>query len=87
MEMIEMDRQYPLLMVSNGDNRRGARVVLSLVLGDSTLGQLNMPPEFTPVFTLSDIWDINNDWVKYLISIKYNNDHPRMLRLELAEHM
>ena len=88
LETIEMDKQYPLLMVSNGDGSRGARVILSLVLGDNTLGRLYTPPEFTPVFTLLDILEINNDRVKYLISIKYIDDgHPRAPSLELANHM
>ena len=87
-ETIEMDKQYPLLIVPNGDNDRIARVILSLILGDNTLGRLYMPPEFTPVFTLSNTWEINNDRVKYLISIKYiDEDNPRVLRLELANHM
>ena len=42
-------------MVSNDEKRRVARGVLSLILGDNTLGRMYMPPEFTPVFTLSDI--------------------------------
>jgi hypothetical protein len=75
-------------MVSQDDDRRGARVVLSLMLGDNTLGRLYMPPEFTNAFTLSDIWNINNYRVKYVLSIvNIDAEHPRNLRLELAEHM
>ena len=45
-----------------------------------------MPPEFTPVFILSDIWKINYDSVKYVVSIvKIDGEHPRNLRLELDE--
>jgi len=88
METIEMDKKYPLLMVSNDEDRRGARVALSLTLGDNTLGRLYMPPEFTPVFTLSDIWNINNDRVKYVLSVvRIDAEHPRNLKLELAEQV
>ena len=47
-------KKYPLLMVSNDGNRRGARVVLPLILSDNILERLYMPPEFKPVFTLSE---------------------------------
>ena len=46
-----------------------------------------MPPELTSVFTLSDIWKIN-DRVNFVLSIVYiDAEHRRMLRLELAENM
>jgi len=46
-----------------------------------------MPPEFKPVFTLSVILELNNDRLKYLISINYiDEDHTRVIRLELANH-
>ena len=87
LETIDTDKKYNLLMVSQDDDRRGARVVLSLMLGD-TLGLLYMPSEFTNVFTQTDIWNINNDRVKYGLSIvNIDSEHPRKLRLELAEHV
>ena len=89
-ETIDMNIKYQVLRVSNvdDDDDRGARVVLSLNLGDKPLGRLHMPPEYTNVFTLSDIWNINNDRVKYVLSIvNIDSEHPRNLRLELAEHM
>jgi len=53
-------------------------VRLSLILGDNTLGRLYMLHQFTNVFTLSDIWKINNDRVKYFVSIvKIDYEHPR----------
>jgi hypothetical protein len=85
-----MNIKYELLRVSNvdDDDGRGAREVLSLKLGDNTLGRLHMPPEYINVFTLSDIWIINNDMVKYVLSIvNIYSEHPRNLRFELAEHV
>ena len=43
-----------------------------------------MPPEFTPVFNLSDILKIN-DRVKYVVSIVKIDEHRGNLRLELDE--
>jgi len=61
-------------------------VVISLKLGDNTLGRLYMPPEFTNLFTLSDIWNINNYSVKYVVSIvKFNDAHPRNLLSEIDD--
>ena len=77
LETIEMDKKYPLIMVSNDEDRREARVVLLLILGDNTLGRLYMPPEFTPVFTLSDIWNINNDRVKYVLNVVHRRRTPK----------
>ena len=87
LETIDMDKKYKVLMVSHDEDRYGSRVVLSLIMGDNTLGRLYMPPEFTNVFTLSDIWKIN-DRVKYVLSkINIDAEHPRNLRLEIAENV
>jgi len=63
-------------------------MILTLIIGDCTLLRFYMPPEFTPAFNLSDIWDINNDKVKQILSVKYIEvGQPRSFRLELANHM
>ena len=47
-----------------------------------------MSPEFTTVFTLSDIWNINYNGVKCVLSnVNVDSEHPRNIRLELAEHV
>ena len=50
-------------MVSNVDDGRG----------DNTHGRLYVPPHLTNVFTLSDIWKINNDGVKYCCKYRPNS--------------
>ena len=88
LETIDINIKYQLFRFSNvdDDDGRGTRVLLSLKLGDNKLGRLYMPPEFTNVFTLSDMWNNNNDRVKYVVSIvKFDDAHPRNLLLELDE--
>jgi len=46
LETIDMDKKYRLLIFSNVDDGRGARVILSLMLGDNKLGRQYIPPQF-----------------------------------------
>ena len=63
-----------------------ARVVLSLKFNHNTLGQVYLPPQFTDIFTPSDIWVINNDRVRFVLTIvKIDDDHPKNLQLEFED--
>ena len=73
-------------MFSNVDDGRVARVGLSLIMGDNTLGRMYLPHQFTNVFTPSDIFNINNDRVSYVLTlVKIDDENPKILRLNLLK--
>ena len=85
-EGIEVNTKFRLILISNVDeDGRGARVVLSLMMRDNSLGQLCLSPRFNNVFTTSDLYTINNDMVRFFISVVKIGDVPRHRRLNVMD--
>jgi hypothetical protein len=75
-----------VIYVSNVDeDGRGAPFVLSLMMRDNSLGQLYLPPRFNNVFSSSDLYRINDDRVRFSVTVVKIGAGPRHLRLDFLD--
>jgi len=85
-EGIEINTKFRLILISNvEEDSRGARVVLSLMMRDSSLGQLFLSPWFNNVFSSSDKYNTNGDRVRLSITIVKVGDSSKHLRRDFLD--
>ena len=85
-EGIEINTKFRLILISNVEkDSRGARVVLSLMMRESSLGQLFLPPLFNNVFSSSDMYNINEERARLSITIVKLGDSSKHLRLDILD--
>ena len=82
-EGIEVNTRFRMIYVSNVDeDGRGARVVLSLMMRGNSIGQLYLPPRFNNLFTTTDLCNINEDRVRFSVTVVKLGNGPRHLRFD-----